>query len=287
MNNSQNVAQPISGVGIGLRSKHIGYVLDHRPPIPWFELLADNWLTPGGIVPDQLDAVSEQYPVALHGVGLSLGGVDPLDLGYLSQIQRLMQRSGALWYSEHACFTRHAGAEFHDLCPLPGTEEAVYHLSQRISQVQDFLGERLLLENVSSYVQYQDSPLSEAEFLAAVAECADCCLLVDINNFYVNQINHGADALQEMEKLPAHRVRELHLAGAEMRDGFLIDTHSRPVSDEVWALYQKALGLWGPVATLIEWDNDLPDWPVLEQEQQKASQYLTLHMSAHTSSGGM
>lgn len=264
----------VTGAGIGLRSKHIPYVLDHAPAVPWFELLADNWLVSGGLVTDQLRAICQGYPVTLHGVGLSLGGLDPLDFAYLTKIRDLIQTTGAAWYSEHACFTRHGGLEFHDLCPLPGTEEAVTHLVSRIRQVQDFLGSRLVLENVSAYVRYHESQLSEAEFLAEVAERADCDLLIDINNLYVNHINHGTDLLAEIRILPAARIRELHLAGFEPRDGYLVDTHSRPVAEDVWSLYQKALELWGPVATLLEWDHDLPEWPVLEAERARAEGFM-------------
>lgn len=285
MNSPISPLQTLSGAGLGLRSKHIPYVLDELPEVPWFELLADNWLASGGLTSDHLSAVCERYPVTLHGVGLSLGGLDALDLDYLSRIRSLYRGTGAVWYSEHACFTRHGGLDFHDLCPLPGTEEAVQHLASRICQVQDFLGERMLLENVSAYVRYHDSQLSEAEFLAEVAERADCDLLVDINNLYVNHVNHGTDVLTEMSKLPAGRIRELHLAGFEQRDGYLLDTHSRAVSDEVWALYQKAIDAWGAVPTLIEWDNDLPEWQTLERERARASHTMAGHASAEASAG--
>ena len=151
------ITQPISGVGVGLRSKHIPFVLDRSPAIPWFELLADNWLAPGGLIDSQLHVICESYPITLHRVGLSLGSIDPLNTEYLSQIKGLIKKSKASWYSEHACFTRHAGVEFHDLCPLPGTEEAVFHLANRIDQVQNFLGTQILLENVSSYVCFEES----------------------------------------------------------------------------------------------------------------------------------
>lgn len=267
-------AQVVTGAGIGLRSKHIAHVLDQAPAVPWLELLADNWLASGGLVTDQLHSICERYPVTLHGVGLSLGGLDALDFEYLSKIKDLIRSTDAAWYSEHACFTRHGGLDFHDLCPLPGTEEAVTHLASRIRQAQDFLNSRLVLENVSAYVQYHESQLSEAEFLAEVAERADCDLLIDVNNLYVNHINHGTDITAEMKKLPAARIRELHLAGFEPRDGYLVDTHSRPVAEDVWSLYQEALELWGPVATLIEWDHDLPEWSVLQAERARADKYL-------------
>lgn len=280
MNDRLYPAQAVTGAGVGLRSKHIPYVLDELPQVPWLELLADNWLAPGGLTYDHLIAVCERYPVTLHGVGLSLGGLDPLDLDYLSSIKALIRSTGAAWYSEHACFTRHDGFDFHDLCPLPGTEEAVAHLAERIRQTQDFLGQRILLENVSAYVRYHESQLTEVEFLAEVAERADCDLLIDINNFYVNHANHGTDVLTEMKMLPATRIRELHLAGFEPQGSYLVDTHSRPVAEEVWVLYQQAIESWGAIATLIEWDNDLPEWPVLQNEQERASRYMEAHIAA-------
>lgn len=270
---ADRLRKPVSAVGVGLRTAHIPTILQTAPDVPWFELLADNWLAPGGLNADYLAAVAERYPLTLHGVGLSLGGAEPLDRGYLARIRALMAHCGAHWYSEHASFARAGRHQFHDLCPLPYTEETVRHLASRILQVQDFLGERMLLENVSAYLRYKESDLSEGEFIRAVAETADCYLLVDINNLYVNQINHGSDALDTLRLLPAHRIREIHLAGHEQKQGFLLDTHSRPVADPVWSLYEASLSLFGAVPTLIEWDHDLPDWPGLWQEQQRASAF--------------
>lgn len=270
MSAADRLRESLSGVGVGLRTTHIPSILQTAPDVPWFELLADNWLAAGGLTADYLDAVAERYPLTLHGVGLSLGGADPLDRDYLARIRALKTRCRARWYSEHASFCRAGHHQFHDLCPVPYTEETVHHLASRIVQVQDYLGERMLLENVSAYLRYQESDLSEGEFIAAVADAADCYLLVDLNNLYVNQINHGECALETLRKLPAHRVREIHLAGYEQKDGFLLDTHSRPVADPVWTLYEASLARFGAVPTLIEWDHDLPDWPGLWQEQQRA-----------------
>jgi uncharacterized protein (UPF0276 family) len=275
MNAPQTLGGPISGVGVGLRSQHVAHVLEHVPPVPWLELLADNWLNLNNVAARQLQVVSEHYPLTLHGVGLSLGGMDSLDYDYLGRIKQLKNSVNARWYSEHACFTSHGGYQFHDLCPLPGTEEAVAHLASRIAQAQDFLGERLLLENVSAYVRYHESQMGEGEFLREVAERADCLLLIDINNFYVNHVNHGSDVMHELNHLPAARIRELHLAGAEQQGNLLVDTHSRPIVDDVWRLYEKALEKWGPVPTLVEWDHDLPEWSVLAEEQRKASGRLS------------
>lgn len=260
--------------GIGLRTAHLPEILNQGTPIPWLELLADNWLASGGPNRHFLDEISSRYPVTLHGVGLSLGGMDPLDFSYLKQIRELKQRSGALWYSEHLCFSRMATVHSHDLLPLPYTDEAIRHVIRRIGEVQDFLGERILIENVSSYLEYTQSELDEGAFIAMIANEADCGLILDVNNLYVNQVNHGQDALVQMAQIPPERVCEIHLAGYADQGTHLIDAHNNPVSEPVWQLYQQALARFGPVATLIEWDNDLPDLAVLYAEQNKAQSLL-------------
>ncbi len=275
------VPRSIAGVGIGLRTPHIPEILDTTPAIPWFELLADNWLVSGGLNLDYLQAVSERYPVTLHGVGLSLGGIDPLDLDYLAKIKRLKAQCGAAWYSEHLCFSHFRRHHYHDLCPLPFTDEAVQHFIERIRRVQDFLGEQILIENVSSYLSYRESVFGEGEFLARIAEGADCLLLIDLNNLYVNQINHGQDAREIIDCLPRQRIREIHLAGYQEKDGFLLDAHNHPVAEPVWALYDYALQRWGQVATLIEWDHDLPPWSVLMAEQREAAGYHASALCKH------
>lgn len=274
MSNHSSLSKPPSGVGIGLRSAHVTEILQSEPDVPWFELLANNWLAEGGLTLDYVLAISERYPLTLHGVGLSLGGVEPLDMGYLNRIKKLKKRTKAAWYSEHLCFSRAAEYQFHDLCPLPYREDTLQHLVRRIQQVQEFLGEQLLVENVSSYLTYEDSEFSEAEFLSILAEEADCGLLVDLNNFYVNQVNHGDDAVAAIEKLPAHRISEIHLAGFQSKAGFLLDAHNNPVAEPVWALYRYALSRWGDIPTLIEWDHNIPPWPVLKAEQEKAARHL-------------
>jgi uncharacterized protein (UPF0276 family) len=265
-----SLRKPAHGVGIGLRHQHLPYVLEHLPDVPWFELLADNWMAEGGLHQDLLLQVAERYPIALHGVNLNLGGVDSLDWDYLRTIKQLMKTCNAIHYSEHACFSQYQQRYFHDLCPLPFTEEAVQHLAHRITRVQAFLGERILLENVSSYLSYQESEMTEAEFLTCIAHKSDCLLLLDINNVYVNAINHNLDADDFLATLPKQRIAEIHLAGHEEKDNFLLDTHSRPVAEPVWNLYSKAVSMFGQTPTLIEWDHDIPQWHLLEQERQKA-----------------
>lgn len=261
----------ISATGIGLRNQHMDEILINKPDIPWLEILVDNHLAQGGLVPAQLDAISECYPLALHGVGLSLGSTSPLDIPYLQQIKNLATRTNALWYSEHLCFTSGYGHYSHDLLPIPYSEISLKHIVNRISQVQDFFGEQILIENVSSYMNFVDSSIPEVEFLCAVAEQADCWLLVDVNNIYVNQINHGLDAEHYIDSLPLNRIKEIHLAGFQEREGFLLDAHNHPVSKPVWQLYDRLLRRKSDILTLIEWDNDIPVLSVILQEADKAN----------------
>jgi len=281
--------------GIGLRTQHINQILDQRVPVPWFELLVDNWLADGGLTQRYLDEIIERYPVTLHGVGLSLGGTEPLDFTYLGEIKAILQLSGfnnggfensnkPLWYSEHLCFSQLQSHYSHDLLPLPYTDESVKHIANRIQQVQDFLGCQMLVENVSSYLEYKENSFSEGEFIHAIVEEADCNLLLDVNNFYVNQVNHGQDAFQQIRALPHKRVKEIHLAGFEDKQTHVVDAHNNPVADEVWDLYKQTLALTGPVATLIEWDNDVPELDILLNERQKAQCFLDKQTASVTTS---
>lgn len=270
-----------SQAGIGLRSQHIHQILDNEIPVPWLELLVDNWLTEGGLTRRYLDAVTERYPVTLHGVGLSLGGTEALDFNYLQNIKDTQQHTNALWYSEHLCFSQLHRYYSHDLLPLPYTEEAITHVVDRIQQVQDFLGQQILIENVSAYLEYQHSVLSESAFISEIADAADCQLILDVNNFYVNQINHKQDALSEIHALPHHRVQEIHLAGFADKGDYVIDAHNNPVAQGVWDLYEETLKLTGPIPTLIEWDNDIPELDILLAEKEKAQHYLNKHLTTN------
>ena len=260
----------LAGTGLGLRSAHIARVLSERPPVPWFEILADNHTAPGGLIPRQLAAVRADYPITLHCVGMSLGGTEPLDIAYLRTIKRLIQTYEPVQVSDHLCFSSHASHQYHDLLPLPYTEEALLHVADRIQRVQDFLGVRVLVENVSSYLTYRHSTLGEAEFLAALSDTADCDLLFDVNNAYVNEINHGAPAGDFLQQLPLGRIREIHLAGYEDKGDYLIDAHNNRVSDPVWALYADVTQQLPDVPVLIEWDNDLPALEILLDEAARA-----------------
>lgn len=246
------------GFGLGLRPDHYEAVLHEAPPVDWFEILTENYLVPGGKPLHYLTRVRERYPLAMHGVSLSIGSSAPLDFEYLRQVKALAQRIEPEWVSDHLCWTGVGGANLHDLLPLPHTEEALGHVITRVLNVQDFLGRRLVLENVSSYVSFRDSTLSEWEFLAAVAEGADCLILLDINNVHVSSVNHGFDAHAYLAGVPRERVQQFHLAGHQAQGAYLIDTHDHPVADPVWELYRAALRRFGPVATMIERDANIP-----------------------------
>lgn len=278
--------QAVRGTGIGLRTPHIKQLLDKNWDIPWLEILSDNFLSPGGLDLALLDRICKRYPVTLHGVNLSLGGASPLDMDYLKAIKQLSRRTSAVWISEHACFSHgdlvnpnntpniRGSHQSHDLLPLPYTEETIHHLANRINQVQDFLGEQILLENVSAYLGYKSSEMSEGEFLACVAEKSDCLLLLDINNAYVNARNFGGDPMTFFNALPMHRVKEIHLAGYADKGAYLLDAHNNPVSDAVWQLYESVIEQLPNTPTLIEWDNDIPELEVLMAETEKANRYI-------------
>ena len=259
----------VSGVGIGLRDPHFDQLMSEDHGVPWLELLADNFLARGGLTPRQLDRVAQRYPVSLHCVGMNLGGVDPLDRSYLDEIRRIADQAGAEWVSDHACFTAHGGRQYHDLLPLPYSDEAVRHIAGRVAEVQDHLGQRIAIENVSAYLRV-DAPLSEAAFLAAVCDEADCTLLLDANNLYVNQVNLGLDARQAIAELPLERVREIHLAGYEDKGDYLIDAHNNRVSDPVWTLFAELMQAVPHVPVLIEWDKDIPPLATLLAEAERA-----------------
>ena len=271
---------PISGVGLGLRAPHYQTILNDLPTVPWFEALTDNYLNEGGYPLHFLERVASHYPLTFHGVGMSLGGTDPLDLNYLDKVKRLSNRFEPVYISDHLCWTAHGGLHSNDLLPLPYTEEAVKHVAKRIRQAQDYLGRRLLIENVSSYLSYQESAMSEAEFFVAVVEEADCDILCDINNIYVSAKNHQFDAKAYIDAVPASRVKEMHLAGFENQGDFLLDTHGYPVHEPVWELYQHALAHFGEVPTLIEWDSNIPEFSVLLEERRRAMSYWSEPVSS-------
>jgi uncharacterized protein len=258
----------IAGFGLGLRSDHYGDLLgEPKPPgVDWLEILTENYLVPGGPPLANLEKIRARYPLAMHGVSLSIGSSDPLDMDYLKQVRTLADRIQPAIVSDHLCWTGYAGLNMHDLLPVPHTEEAIAHIVDRVLRVQDALGRRIALENVSSYVDYSFSAVPEWEFLAAIAERADCDILLDVNNIYVSAYNHEFDPLAYLAAIPPQRVRQFHLAGHENNGTHIVDTHNAPVIDPVWALYAEAVRRFGPVPAMIERDANIPPLPELLEE---------------------
>ena len=250
--------RPYLGFGLGLRTTHYEAVLSDRPPVDWFEILSENYLVPGGKPLYYLDRVREHYPMVMHGVSLSIGSTDPLDWNYLKQLKDLAKRVEPEWISDHLCWTGVDGKNMHDLLPLPYTEESIDHVAARIGQVQDYLGCQILMENVSSYVTYKQSMMSEWGFLSAVAERADCLILFDINNVYVSALNHHFDPRNYIDAIPIERVQQFHLAGHNNYGDYIVDTHDQAIIDAVWDLYAYAVRRFGQVSTTIERDASIP-----------------------------
>jgi uncharacterized protein len=263
-------AFPFLGFGVGLRRQHYTHILEQRPAMDWFEVISENFMVAGGRALEVLAAVRDRHPLVLHGVSLSIGSTDPLDRKYLANLRALARRFEPAWISDHLCWTGVAGHNLHDLLPLPYTAEVVRHVSQRIREVQEFLERPILLENVSSYLTFRDSTLSEWEFLRAVTEEADCGILLDINNIFVNAFNHRFNAEEYLDAIPVERVVQFHLAGHSDHGTHLLDTHDHPVREEVWALYQRAVRRFGAVSTLIEWDDNIPEFTVLAETAERA-----------------
>ena len=261
---------PDLGHGVGLRRDHFERVLEAPTRVDWFEVVTENFMVKGGRPLHVLERVRRDYPIVFHGVSLSIGSTDSLDTGYLDQLAALVDRIEPAWVSDHLCWTGVGGHNSHDLLPLPYTEEALAHVVSRMQAVQERLGRRIALENASTYLTFAGSTLPEWEFLAEVAHRADCGILLDVNNVYVSAMNHGFDAERYIAAIPPERVWQIHLAGHTDRGSHLLDTHSRHVCEEVWDLYRFATRRVGAVASLIEWDEDIPEWDVLEAECQRA-----------------
>jgi uncharacterized protein len=260
--------------GIGLRAPHVAQVEAERPRVAWLEVHSENYYAEGGPALAALDRIRRDYPLSLHGVGLSLGSTDPLDRTHLRKLQRLIARTEPVLVSEHLCWSGVGGRHLNDLLPLPYTDEALVHVCARIAEVQDALGRELAVENVSSYLAYADAAIPEWEFVATVAQRTGCELLVDVNNIHVNANNHGFDADAYLAAMPADAIAEIHLAGFEARGELLIDTHGAPVAPAVWALYRRAIERFGPRPTLIEWDIDIPPLTTLLREAATAQTML-------------
>ncbi|MEN8214719.1 MAG: DUF692 domain-containing protein [Pseudomonadota bacterium] len=261
---------PALGFGLGLRKEHYTTILETSPDVDWFEVLTENYLVPGGKPRYYLDQIRERYPLVMHGVSMSIGGSDPLDMEYLQQVKELAQQIEPHWISDHLCWTGLNGLNAHDLLPLPYTEEVIRHVVERVGRAQEFLGRRLLLENVSSYVTYSDSEMTEWEFLSAIAERADCLILLDVNNIYVSAVNHEFDPLDYLHGVPVDRVQQYHIAGHSDYTDYVIDTHDAEIIDPVWDLYAEAVKRFDNVSTMIERDDNIPDLKVLLAELDKA-----------------
>ena len=268
-----NAKLPMPGIGVGLRSPHVKEILETRPEVDFFELLTDNHLADGGYARQQAYAVRRDYPVTLHCVGMSLGGTDAIDFGYLNKIRKLADELEPVYISDHLCWTSFERQHAHDLLPLPYTEEAVHHVSGRIQEIQDYLGTALVVENVSSYLSFECSILQEWEFLTAVSETSGCKILLDLNNIYVSQYNNQVDARAYIDNIPLASVAEIHLAGYEDKGAYLLDAHNHTVSAPVWELYEEVVRRDSSIPTVIEWDNDLPAFSTLLKEADKARKY--------------
>ena len=267
----------IRGFGLGLRPPHYEAILNEAHAIDWLEVITENYLVPGGQPLSYLERIRERFPMVMHGVSLSIGSTDPVDVDYLQDVRELAARVQPEWISDHLCWTGVEGKNLHDLLPLPYTEEALKLVAGRVNEVQDRLGRQILLENVSSYLTYRDSELSEWQFLSEVAARADCAILLDINNIYVSSVNHGFDPVAYLDAIPKARVRQFHLAGHSDMNGYLIDTHDHPIVPAVWDLYAKALDRFGQVPTMIERDDNIPPLSELVQELDVARAVATQH----------
>ena len=261
---------PTLGFGLGLRTEHYNAILESKPLVDWFEVLSENYMISGGKPLHYLDRIRENYPVVMHGVSLSIGSTTPFDADYLRDLRKLADRIQPAWISDHLCWTGVHGQNIHDLLPLPYTQETAKHVAERVGIVQDYLGRRILLENVSSYASYVDSTMTEWEFITEIAEKADCLLLLDVNNIYVSSYNHQFDAKDFIDGVPKNRVQQIHLAGHQNNGDYIIDTHDAPVIDPVWDLYEYATSRFGAVSTMIERDDHIPELEELVKELQIA-----------------
>jgi uncharacterized protein len=262
------------GLGVGLRNTHFEHILRAWPAVDWFEAISENFMDSGGRPRAVLRRIAERYPVVLHGVSMSIGSTDPLDMAYLQRLRRLADEIGARWVSDHLCWTGVLGRNSHDLLPLPLNEAVLAHVAARVRRVQDVLGRPLVLENPSTYLRFRDSTLDEPEFLRALCEATDCRLLLDVNNVHVSCFNAGTDPQDYLDRVPFERVVQLHLAGHQHCGTHIVDTHDQPVCDDVWSLFRTAWRRTGGVATLVEWDGDVPEFERVHAEVLRARHWI-------------
>ena len=272
LNKASNECNP--GLGLGLRSKHFNHILEHEPAVDWFEVISENFMDSGGRPRQVLRRIAERYPVVMHGVSLSIGSTDPLDAAYLRKLKNLADEIKPLWISDHLCWTGVGGLNTHDLLPVPLTEESLAHVCRRVKQVQDFLGRPFVFENPSTYLTFTHSTINEWDFLRYMTEETGCLLLLDVNNVYVSAFNNDFDPAHYIRQLPHDRVVQMHLAGHQHCGDYIIDTHDRRVTEDVWELFALAWQLTGGAATLLEWDANLPDFEDYRAELLKAEDYM-------------
>jgi len=268
-NTSQNKL-PYLGYGLGLRTDHYNTILDTLPEIDWLECLTENYLVPGGRPLHFLERLREHYPMVMHGVSMSLGSCDPLNMEYLQQVKDLADRINPQWISDHLCWTGVDGKNMHDLLPIPYIEESISHVVERLKIIQSFFGRQILIENVSSYLTYNVSEMSEWEFITEISERADCLILLDINNIYVSSVNHNFNPIDFLNGVPKDRVQQFHLAGHRRFPTHIVDTHDEPIINDVWDLYAEGVKRFGRVSTMIERDDNIPELQVLLDELSKA-----------------
>lgn len=264
---------PDLGLGIGLRTTHYETILSEWPSVDWFEIISENFMATGGRPLEMIDRISARYPIVMHGVSMSIGSTDPLDFDYLAELKALADRVDAVWMGDHVCWTGVAGINGHDLFPMPLNEESLAHIVGRIRTVQDYLERPLVLENASTYVTFAADSMSEREFISRMAEEADCALLLDVNNVYVTSRNHDLDPMEFLRGMPLDRVVQIHLAGHTDKGTHCIDTHDGPVIDRVWELYRWVMEHAGDRATLLEWDDDIPEFDVVWSEVKRAARF--------------
>ncbi|MGO4771300.1 DUF692 domain-containing protein [Flavobacterium sp. W22_SRS_FK3] len=265
---------PNLGLGLGLRSQHFEHILKKKPAVDWFEVISENFMDSHGMPRYILQQIAEQYPVVMHGVSLSIGSTDPLNLDYLKNLKQLASEVKPAWISDHLCWTGVLTTNSHDLLPLPLNEDSLKHVCNRIRQVQDYLERPLIVENPSTYASFNNSTLSEWEFLRIMTEETGCGLLLDVNNVYVSSFNNDFDPLEYINGIPHDRVVQMHLAGHQNCGNYIIDTHDREVTHQVWKLFQQAYQLSGEASILLEWDGNIPHFDVYHSELLKSKQYM-------------
>lgn len=274
-NNNARLGLPNLGLGVGLRSKHYPYLLQQEDPlVDWFEIISENYMDNYGFARHALEKIMAKRPVVMHGVSLSIGSADPLNMDYLAKLKALAAWVNPQWVSDHLCWTGVAYTNTHDLLPMPLTEESLQHVIERVNRVQDFMGRLLVLENPSTYIEFKQNTIPEWEFLSAVAKTTGCGLLLDVNNVYVSAFNHGYSAEHYVRSLPHEHIVQMHIAGPSDCGDYMVDTHDHPVPTPVWHLYKLAQELTGGVSTLLEWDAKIPDYPELVNELHKARKVL-------------